>query len=93
VFRRRLGHIVDLSRQEERVTEGWSVDRIARRHRISVRPVRIAIGGERLPPIRFHDLRHGAATVVPCRPQAGVPAATNVISFADRRNRRGQHAG
>ena len=43
--------------------EGWSVDRIARRHRISVRAVQIAIGGEPLPPIRFHDLRHGAATL------------------------------
>ncbi|WP_192808710.1 tyrosine-type recombinase/integrase [Actinomadura montaniterrae] len=118
--------------------EGWSVDRIARRHRVSVRAVQIAIGGEPLPPIRFHDLRHGAATlallgnvnmkvisetlgharhsftadtytsvlpevsraaaeavaaVVPRRPQTGVPAATNVISFADRRNRRGKHAG
>ncbi|MFG2021110.1 tyrosine-type recombinase/integrase [Actinomadura geliboluensis] len=99
----------------------------------------MAIGGEPLPPIRFHGLRHGAATlallgnvnmkvisealgharhsftadtytsvlpevsraaaaavaaVAPRRPQLEAPvAAANVISFADRRNRRGKHAG
>ncbi|GAA1832965.1 site-specific integrase [Actinomadura chokoriensis] len=119
--------------------EGWSVDRISRHHRTSVRAVQVAIGGEPLPPIRFHDLRHGAATlallgnvnmkvisetlgharhsftadtytsvlpevsraaaeavaaVVPRRPRPETPAAgTNVISFADRRNRRGKHTG
>jgi len=119
--------------------EGWSIERIARRHRISVRAVEVAIEGDSLPPIRFHDLRHGAATlallgnvnmkvisetlgharhsftadtytsvlpevsraaaeavaaVVPRRPQTRTPAAaTNVISLAGRRNRRGKHAG
>ncbi|MGC4953877.1 tyrosine-type recombinase/integrase [Actinomadura citrea] len=98
----------------------------------------MAAGGEPLPPIRFHDLRHGAATlallgnvnmkvisetlgharhsftadtytsvlpevsraaaeavaaVVPRRWQPRPSEATNVISFADHRNRRGQHAG
>ncbi|MEV4251976.1 site-specific integrase [Spirillospora sp. NPDC049652] len=43
--------------------EGWSVERIARRHRLSERAVRVAIEGGPLPPIRFHDLRHGAATL------------------------------
>ncbi|QFG22915.1 tyrosine-type recombinase/integrase [Actinomadura sp. WMMB 499] len=104
-------------------------------HRLSDRTVQAAIAGDPLPPIRFHDLRHGAATlallgnvnmkvisetlgharpsftadtytsvlpevskeavaaVVHRRPQAGTPAAANVISFADRRNRRGEHAG
>lgn len=34
------------------------------------------------------------AAVVPRRPQPETPAAaTNVISFADRRNRRDKHAG
>ncbi|MCP2337911.1 tyrosine-type recombinase/integrase [Actinomadura rupiterrae] len=43
--------------------EGWSVEQIARRHRIHEQAVRIAIEGGPLPPIRFHDLRHGAATL------------------------------
>ncbi|MQA86720.1 MAG: tyrosine-type recombinase/integrase [Streptosporangiales bacterium] len=44
--------------------EGWSVARIARRHRISEQAVRVAVEGGPLPPIRFHDLRHGAATML-----------------------------
>ncbi|NEA22199.1 tyrosine-type recombinase/integrase [Actinomadura bangladeshensis] len=125
--------------QHRHSEEGWSVDRISRHHRTSVRAVQVVIGGEPLPPIRFHDLRHGAATlallgnvnmkvisetlgharnsftadtytsvlpevsraaaeavaaVVPRRPRPETPAAgTNVISFADRRSRRDQHAG
>ncbi|RFS86794.1 site-specific integrase [Actinomadura spongiicola] len=43
--------------------EGWAPDRIARQHRVSERAVRGAIQGVPLPPIRFHDLRHGAATL------------------------------
>ncbi|MEV5828906.1 site-specific integrase [Spirillospora sp. NPDC052242] len=123
--------------------EGWTPDRIARRHRVSESAVRGAIKGVPLPPIRFHDLRHGAATlallgkvdmkvisetlghsrhsftadtytsvlpevsraaaeavaaVVPRRPgdEADEPApvaAPNVISFAERRKRRTEHAG
>ncbi|MEV4003131.1 tyrosine-type recombinase/integrase [Actinomadura sp. NPDC049753] len=124
--------------QDKHSVEGWSIDRITRHHRISVRTVEVATGGERLPPIRFHDLRHGAATlallgnvnmkvisetlgharhsftadtytsvlpevsraaaeavaaVVPRRSQPRPSDDTNVISFADHRNRRGRHAG
>ncbi|MEV5576647.1 tyrosine-type recombinase/integrase [Spirillospora sp. NPDC052269] len=38
--------------------------RIARRHRVSERAVQGMLRGVPLPPIRFHDLRHGAATPV-----------------------------
>ena len=44
---------------EEERTEEW----IARRHRVPVEAVRIALAAP-LPPIRFHDLRHGAATML-----------------------------
>lgn len=53
----------------ERHTEGWSVERIARVHRTPTAAVRIALGMP-LPPIRFHDLRHGAATMLLA---AGIP--------------------
>jgi integrase len=43
--------------------EGWPVDQIARRHRVSQRAAQVAIDRGPLPPIRFHDLRHGAATL------------------------------
>ncbi|WP_309240012.1 tyrosine-type recombinase/integrase [Actinomadura sp. J1-007] len=43
--------------------KGRPVERIARRHRVSRRTVHVAIEGGPLPPIRFHDLRHGAATL------------------------------
>jgi integrase len=49
--------------QDKHSIEGWPIDRIARHHRIFVRTVQVATGGEPLPPIRFHDLRHGAATL------------------------------
>lgn len=42
---------------------GWTVERTALRHRISERTVLIAIESGPLPPVRFHDLRHGAATL------------------------------
>jgi hypothetical protein len=45
------------------IEEGWPPDRITRQHRVSERAVRGAIQGVPLPPIRFHDLRHGAATL------------------------------
>ncbi|NKZ09095.1 tyrosine-type recombinase/integrase [Actinomadura latina] len=45
------------------IEEGWPPDQIARQHRVSERAVRGAIQGVPLPPIRFHDLRHGAATL------------------------------
>ncbi|MEU6033930.1 tyrosine-type recombinase/integrase [Actinomadura sp. NPDC047616] len=47
-----------------RFDEGWSAERIARRHRTPIDAVRIALEGPPLPPIRFHDLRHGAATML-----------------------------
>ncbi|WP_433243463.1 tyrosine-type recombinase/integrase [Actinomadura nitritigenes] len=43
--------------------EGWDVDKIARRHRTTPERVQAAINGPVLPPVRFHDLRHGAATM------------------------------
>jgi integrase len=46
-----------------RHAEEWSVDRIARRHRVDAAKVNDTLNGEPLPPIRFHDLRHGAATL------------------------------
>lgn len=53
----------------QRHAEGWSTERIARQHRTTVDAVRIALTMP-LPPIRFHDLRHGAATMLLA---AGVP--------------------
>ncbi len=47
-----------------RYAEGWTVERIARQHRVPVDAVRIAVESSPLPPIRFHDLRHGAATML-----------------------------
>ena len=46
-----------------RAANGWSVEHIARRHRVPVEAVRVALAAP-LPPIRFHDLRHGAATML-----------------------------
>ncbi|WP_239331917.1 site-specific integrase [Frankia sp. CiP3] len=47
-----------------RSAAGWSVERIARKHRTSIDTVRVALAGPPLPPVRFHDLRHGAATML-----------------------------
>lgn len=46
-----------------RSKEGWSVERIARKHRTTEAAVEVALRLT-LPPIRFHDLRHGAATML-----------------------------
>ncbi|MCW2916379.1 MAG: hypothetical protein JWN52_4447 [Actinomycetia bacterium] len=46
-----------------RHAEGWITDQIARRHRVEAAKVIDTVNGEPLPPIRFHDLRHGAATL------------------------------
>ncbi|WP_405585362.1 tyrosine-type recombinase/integrase [Streptomyces sp. NBC_01092] len=43
--------------------EGWPVERIARKFRTSEAAVEVALRMS-LPPIRFHDLRHGAATML-----------------------------
>lgn len=43
--------------------EGWSVERIARKFRTTEAAVEVAMRLT-LPPIRFHDLRHGAATML-----------------------------
>ncbi|MEU8752016.1 site-specific integrase [Streptomyces chartreusis] len=46
-----------------KAAEGWSTERIARKYRTT----EAAVEGARLmplPPIRFHDLRHGAATML-----------------------------
>lgn len=45
-----------------RAAEGWSVEHIARRHRTPAEAVEVALSAP-LPPVRFHDLRHGSATL------------------------------
>jgi integrase len=42
---------------------GKAITSLARRHRVSEEAVKLAVNGEPLPPIRFHGLRHGAATL------------------------------
>jgi integrase len=53
-----------LANCRRRHAEGWSIEKIARRHRISEDEVKLAETGPVLAPIRFHDLRHGAATML-----------------------------
>lgn len=52
-----------------KAAEGWSTERIARKFRTPEAAVEVALRLT-LPPIRFHDLRHGAATMLLA---AGVP--------------------
>lgn len=47
----------------EKAGEGWPVERIARKFRTTEAAVRVALLMP-LPPIRFHDLRHGTATML-----------------------------
>lgn len=47
----------------EKAAEKWSVERIARKFRTTEAAVGVAMRMT-LPPIRFHDLRHGAATML-----------------------------
>lgn len=54
--------------------EGWTEERIARRHRVPAAAVSVALSAP-LPPLNFHGIRHGAATMLL---SAGVP--TKVIS-------------
>jgi integrase len=42
---------------------GWTVERTARQFRVPVAAVEVAAAMP-LPPVRFHDLRHGAATLL-----------------------------
>jgi integrase len=53
----------------------WDVHRIAQKHRASTERVEAALSGPPLPPVRFHDLRHGAATMA-----AAAGVAMKVIS-------------
>jgi integrase len=46
-----------------RAADGWTLEHIARKHRTPVEAVMIALSAP-LPPVRFHDLRHGAATML-----------------------------
>ncbi|MGY5106980.1 site-specific integrase, partial [Streptomyces sp. 900105245] len=46
-----------------RADDGWTVERIARKYRTTEDAVRVALRAP-LPPVRFHDLRHGAATML-----------------------------
>jgi integrase len=41
----------------------WTVERIARRHRVPVEAVHVALSAP-LPPLNFHGIRHGAATML-----------------------------
>lgn len=45
------------------LTDGWSVERAARKYRTTKAAVEVALRLP-LPPIRLHDLRHGAATML-----------------------------
>lgn len=66
----RFGLLIErYAKIRERHSQGWPVERIARQHRTSVDAVQVALTMP-LPPIRFHDLRHGAATMLIA---AGVP--------------------
>lgn len=56
--------------RRRRQVDRWDVDRIVRHHRASEDLVRLALDGPALPPVRFHDLRHGSATMLLA---AGVP--------------------
>ena len=47
----------------KKAAEKWSVERIARKFRTTEAAVEVALRMT-LPPIRFHDLRHGAATML-----------------------------
>lgn len=51
------------ARIRARAAEGWPVERIARKYRTTEAAVEVALRLT-LPPIRFHDLRHGAATML-----------------------------
>jgi site-specific recombinase XerC len=42
--------------------EGKTIEQLTRRHRVSDAAVNVALS-EPLPPIRYHDLRHGSATL------------------------------
>jgi Phage integrase family len=46
-----------------READEWTIERIARRHRVTEQKVLVALESEPLPPIRFHDLCHRAATL------------------------------
>ncbi|MFE9391178.1 tyrosine-type recombinase/integrase [Streptomyces sp. NPDC006784] len=66
----RFGLLIErYAKLRKRHAEGWDVERIARVHRVPVAAAQVALRLP-LPPIRFHDLRHGAATMLLA---AGVP--------------------
>ncbi|MFC9977022.1 tyrosine-type recombinase/integrase [Spirillospora sp. NPDC127200] len=45
-------------------TKGWTQEMIIKRARVTEHEVEVALAGPPLPPVRFHDLRHGAATML-----------------------------
>lgn len=49
--------------RREHTERGWNLDQLAHRHRMPVSSVRAALENGPLPPIRFHDLRHNAASL------------------------------
>lgn len=44
--------------------DGWTVEQIVKRSRVTVHEVEMALAGPPLPPVRLHDLRHGSATML-----------------------------
>jgi integrase len=63
ISRRFTALIERYARIRNRHAEGWSIDKIARHYRTTHEAVRTGIECGALPPIRFHELRHGAATL------------------------------
>lgn len=44
--------------------DGWTNEMIVKRSRVTEHEVTTALAGPPLPPVRFHDLRHGSATML-----------------------------
>ncbi|WP_241841610.1 site-specific integrase [Pseudofrankia sp. BMG5.36] len=61
----RFGRLIDRFNKvrHEHATKGWSADHLATRHRMPVTVIEVALAFGPLPPIRFHDLRHTAASL------------------------------
>jgi integrase len=62
----RFGHFIAQYGRIRRTAaeKGYEAPRLARKYRVPEEAVRVALSGPPLPPIRFHDLRHGAATML-----------------------------
>ncbi len=49
--------------RREHAEHGWDIDRLAAYHRMPAASIRAALEQGPLPPIRFHDMRHNAASL------------------------------